>query len=139
MFVCSCGLKFSRKNNFSFHKRRECGKKFPCPYCPFSSSTNCNLKKHVTLQHLACILANNKQHFYLSSYATYICKVNGKKLCLFLKFDYRYEVCKKKSSLLSVIFRPCMFCSIFSLYKLSCDNHLIRFNTIAMDLGYCLN
>lgn len=42
-----CGLKFTHRNHYNYHIKRECGRKFPCPHCLFESTSKTNLKKHV--------------------------------------------------------------------------------------------
>lgn len=50
-YSCYCGRIFRYNNELTYHRRRECGKLFPCPLCKSRLSTKGNLKTHIVNVH----------------------------------------------------------------------------------------
>ncbi|RZF39474.1 hypothetical protein LSTR_LSTR000995 [Laodelphax striatellus] len=58
-FECSrCGKRYTWNSGLVQHLRYECGidPKFPCPYCPYRSRRNSDLKVHIGKKHLMSTL-----------------------------------------------------------------------------------
>ena len=48
---CECGRTFVYQSQYAFHKKRECGRIFPCHLCNISRTTKSNLKAHLKFDH----------------------------------------------------------------------------------------